>query len=859
MKRLVIGIVAHVDAGKTSLSEGLLYLAGSVRRLGRVDHGDAFLDTDALERARGITILSKQAEFSYQDTAFTLLDTPGHVDFSAEMERTLRVLDAAILVVSGTDGIQAHTQTLWRLLERHNIPTFLFINKMDLAGSDRAARLEELRMRFSDGCIDCSADADANAQAESIAMCDENLLERYLEGQAVTEAEIRPLVAKRRVFPCYFGSALHLEGIEALLDGLNRFMPEQTYPQDFGARVFKIARDEQGNRMTYLKITGGVLHVRDTLYGAGAEPWQEKVNQIRVYSGAKYQTLEQAEAGAVCAVTGLTQTYPGEGFGFEATAEPPVLEPVLTYRVNLPDGCDAHAMLQNLRQLEEEDPMLRVQWNERLAEIHVQIMGEVQLEVLTQRILARFGLDVTFDSGSIVYKETISAPVLGVGHFEPLRHYAEVHLLLEPGERGSGVQIAARCSTDALDLNWQRLIVTHLEEKTHVGVLIGAPLTDVKITLLAGRAHVKHTEGGDFRQATYRAVRQGLMQAESVLLEPYYAFRLEVPTENVGRAMTDIQRMNGEFDTPEPRGSMMVLQGFAPVAAMRGYWSEVTAYTKGCGRLACMLKGYAPCHNAEEIVAKSGYDAEHDVENTPDSVFCAHGAGYTVKWNEVPQHQHVDPGVRLNEPEPEQETVKPQPRRSFAEDDKELEELFVRTYGPIKNRGFDAFQSSKKRRETPETDYMTRIRQDDYLLVDGYNIIFAWDELTAIAKDDLSAARAMLLNIMSNFQGVRKCRLIVVFDAYKVKGGVRSVEKDGNIDVVYTKEAETADMYIEKASYDLARRHRVRVATSDALEQMIILGHGAERLSAQDLKWEVEQANEQIAALIAHFAAEMGK
>ena len=854
MKKMVIGILAHVDAGKTTLSEGLLYQAGSVRKLGRVDHGDAFLDTDSLERARGITILAKQAEFTYGDTAFTLLDTPGHVDFSAETERTLQVLDAAVLVVSGTDGVQGHTQTLWRLLERHHIPTFLFVNKMDLAGSDRAARLEELRTRLSDGCVDCSADVEDSARDENIAMCDEALLEQYLEHGSVNENDIVRLVAARRLFPCYFGAALRLDGIDALLDGLARFGPQPVYPDAFGARVFKIARDEQGNRLTYLKVTGGVLRVKDTVGDTG-----EKVNQIRIYSGVKYQTVNEAPAGTVCAVTGLTQTHPGQGLGEESMGVAPVLEPVLTYRVVLPDGCDAHTMLGHLRQLEDEDPMLRVVWNETLGELHVQLMGEVQLEVLTQRMQERFGLAVSFDSGNIVYKETIAAPVLGVGHFEPLRHYAEAHLLLEPGERGSGMQYATCCSTDTLDVNWQRLILTHLAEKTHVGVLTGAPMTDLKITLLAGRAHLKHTEGGDFRQATYRAVRQGLMQAQSILLEPYYAFRLEVPAENVGRAMTDIQRMSGSFEPPETVGEEAVLTGTAPVATMRGYWTEVTAYTKGRGRLICTLAGYEPCHNADEVVAASGYDPERDVDNPPDSVFCAHGAGYNVKWNEVPAHQHVDPGVRLEEPE-EPEVQAPRPPSSRpAVDDKELEEIFVRTYGPIKNRGFDAFRSAKKRKEAPEGEYLTRIRPDDYLLVDGYNIIFAWDELTSIAKGDLPAARAMLLNILSNFQGVRKCHLIVVFDAYKVKGGVRSVEKDGNIDVVYTKEAETADMYIEKASYDLSRRHLVRVATSDALEQMIILGHGAERLSAQDLKWEVEQSNEQIAALIAHFAAQMGK
>ena len=863
-KHICIGLLAHVDAGKTTLSEAMLYLAGSVRKLGRVDHKDAFLDTDALERARGITILAKQAEFTWKDTQFTLLDTPGHVDFSAETERALDALDAAVLVISGTDGIQAHTRTLWRLLARHKIPTFLFINKMDLAGSDRAARLAELQSQLSDGCIDCGDGADPAVRAEGLALCDEALMERYLDGQAVGDADVQALVGARKAFPCYFGAALRLEGVEALLDGMARFCTQPAYPAEFGARVFKIARDEQGARLTYLKITGGTLRVKDTLAGPDADKpaWQEKVNQIRIYSGAKYQTVQQAEAGTVCAVTGLTHTRPGEGLGSARDGQLPALEPVLNYCVQPPDGCDAHTLLQALRQLEDEDPMLRVMWNERLGEVHVQLMGEVQLEILAERLRERFDLAATFDSGHIVYKETIAAPVLGVGHFEPLRHYAEVHLLLEPGERGTGIELDTRCSTDVLSVNWQRLILTHLAEKTHVGVLTGAPLTDVKITLLAGRAHLKHTEGGDFRQATYRAVRQGLMQAQNLLLEPYYAFRLEVPVAQAGRAMTDLQRMNGTVQPPDTTGDTAILTGTAPVSSMRGYWSEVTAYTKGQGRLTCTLDGYAPCHNAEEVIAATGYDLTRDLDNPPDSVFCAHGAGYTVKWDEVPQKAHVDPGVRLAPLDADDApNAKPQPPRSASiqATDKELEEIFVRTYGPIKNRGFEAFRSAKKRPDTPQREYLTRIRPDDYLLVDGYNIIFAWDELTAVAKDDLSAARALLLRILSNFQGVRKCHLIVVFDAYKVRGGVRSVEKDGNIDVVYTKEAETADMYIEKASYDLSRRHRVRVATSDALEQMIILGHGAERLSAKDLKWEVEQANEQIDALIAHFAAQMGK
>ena len=850
MKRLVIGILAHVDAGKTTLSEALLYQTGAVKKLGRVDHRNAFLDTFALERERGITIFSKQAELTLPDTAVTLLDTPGHVDFSAEMERTLQVLDYAVLVVSGTDGVQAHTETLWKLLARHNIPTFVFVNKMDIQSTDRAALLGELKSRLDAGCVDFGA---PDSMAEEIAMCDEALLERFLESGQIEDREIAALVHSRKVFPCYFGSALKLEGVQELLDGIDRYACPPEYDAAFGARVFKIARDGQGNRLSYLKITGGSLAVRTQLEGEEDGGWQEKVNQIRIYSGEKYQTIERAESGMVCAVTGLTHTRPGMGLGREAGAMPPVLEPVLSYRVVLPEDCDAHVMLQNLRQLEEEDPQLRVVWNERLSEIHLQLMGEVQLEILTRLIAERFGVDVAFDEGSIVYKETIAAPVIGIGHFEPLRHYAEVHLLIEPAERGTGVQLASACPTDALDLNWQRLVLTHLAEKTHLGVLTGAPLTDVKITLLAGRAHVKHTEGGDFREATYRAVRNGLMQAESVLLEPYYAFRLELPDACVGRAMNDIQRMDGTFDAPQQQGDSTVLTGTAPVAAMRNYWTEVAAYTKGRGRLSCTANGYAPCHNAAQVIEAAGYDAEHDTENTADSVFCSHGAGHVVRWDEVRAHAHVDSGVRLEEDEPEEPPVPV--RRGAApssglDDDKELRALFERTYGPIKDRGFEAFQQSRKKAPTLEQLYVTRIRADDYLLVDGYNIVFAWDELREIAAADINAAREALINILSNYQGVRKCHLIVVFDAYKVKGGVGSVEKRHGLDIVYTREAETADMYIEQASYDLSRKHRVRVATSDGMEQMIILGHGAERLSATELKWEVEQASEHIESVL---------
>lgn len=850
MKRLVIGILAHVDAGKTTLSEALLYLTGALKKLGRVDHQNAFLDTFAIERERGITVFSKQAELSLPTAAVTLLDTPGHVDFSAEMERTLQVLDYAVLVVSGTDGMQAHTQTLWRLLKRHHVPTFLFINKMDIHPDARAAHMAELKKRLGDGCI---AFDQPDTMAEEIAMCDEALLERYLETGCVESEDIVSLIRTRKVFPCYFGSALRLEGVQELLDGLEHYTQQPEYNSVFGAQVFKITRDGQGNRLSHLKITGGTLAVRALLSGEEDGGWQEKVNQIRVYSGEKFQAVEQAESGMVCAVTGLTHTRPGMGLGSAAGALPPVLEPVLGYRVQFPDKYDAHTMLKNLRQLEEEDPQLRVVWNERLGEIHLQLMGEVQLEILTRVIAERFGVPVTFDEGNIVYKETITTPAVGIGHFEPLRHYAEAHLLLEPGERGSGLQFATTYPTDTLDLNWQRLILTHLAEKTHIGVLIGAPITDMKITLLTGRAHVKHTEGGDFREATYRAVRNGLMQAQSMLLEPYYAFELTLPEECVGRAMNDIQRMEGTFEPPEPQEDGVLLTGTAPVSTMRNYWTEVAAYTKGRGRLVCTPDGYAPCHNAAQVIEQCGYQPEHDTENSPDSVFCSHGAGYVVKWDEVRAHAHMDAGVRL---QPEEEGPTPQPMRRTAassglDDDKELRALFERTYGPIRDRGFEAFQQSRKKAETIEQLYVTRIRADDYLLVDGYNIIFAWDELRSMAAADINAAREALINVLSNYQSVRKCHLIVVFDAYKVKGGMGSIEKRHGLHIVYTKEAETADMYIEQASYDLSRKHRVRVATSDGMEQMIILGHGAERISATELKWEVEQASRHIADVIA--------
>ena len=861
MKKLVVGILAHVDAGKTTLSEGMLYVSGAVRKLGRVDHQNAFLDTDALERQRGITIFSKQAVFTLPTVEVTLLDTPGHVDFSSEMERTLQVLDCAILVISGTDGVQGHTQTLWKLLERYHIPTLLFVNKMDLDGADRAGCLAQLRERLHDGCVDFTQEREGETLQEQVAMCEEATLERYLETGTVEDGDIRRLIRERKLFPCWFGSALRLEGVEAFLEGLERYAPIPDYPADFGAQVYKIGRDAQGGRLTYLKVTGGSLKVKDLLSGgtgdAGGEaPWEEKADQIRIYSGERFQTTDRAEAGTVCAVTGLTHTRAGESLGSARPMQLPMLEPVLTYRLNLPEGADPHTALRRLRELEEEDPQLHILWNESLREIHLQLMGEVQLEILRAIIEERFGLSVTFDTGSTLYKETIAAPVEGVGHFEPLRHYAEVHLLLEPGPRGSGMCFATACSEDMLDRNWQRLVLTHLAERVHLGVLTGSPITDMKITLVAGRSHAKHTEGGDFRQATYRAVRQGLMEAESILLEPWYDVRLEVPAAQVGRAMSDLQRRGGTMEPPETVGEYAVLTGRAPVAGMRDYAAEVAAYTRGQGRLFCTLSGYEPCHNAQQVVEEMGYDPERDVEHTPDSVFCTHGAGYVVKWDQVKAQMHVESGLMRREEEPE--ISESQPRRearytgSLAED-AELQAIYERTYGKVERDAFRPQPKAPARTSLDESRYNVRTqnRGPEYLLVDGYNIIHAWDELKELARADLSAARKALMDILSNYQGFRKCEVIVVFDAYKVKGNPGSVSKYHNIHVVYTKEAETADNYIEKVTYELGRKYRVRVATSDGVEQLIILGHGALRVSARMFRMEIEQAEGQIADLIA--------
>ena len=850
-KQIVLGILAHVDSGKTTLSEAMLYRAGVTRRLGRVDHKDAFLDTDALEKARGITIFSKQALLTAGDTDITLLDTPGHVDFSTETERTLQVLDYAVLVVSGTDGVQSHTETLWRLLRRYHVPTFVFVNKMDLPGMERQELLAQLNRRLGEGFVDFGAEqADRD---EALALCDENLMDRMLDAGQLQDADLIPAIARRHAFPCWFGAALKLEGVDALLDGLDRYTRPAPALEAFGAKVFKVSQDEQGARLTWLRVTGGELKVKAQLTGeADGEPWAEKANQLRLYSGAKYTLTEAIGPGQVCAVTGLTKARPGEGLGAERDSDLPVLEPVLSYQVLLPEGADMHAALGKLHRLEEEEPQLHVVWNETLGEIRVQLMGEIQLEVLRSLLAERFGLEVEFGPGGILYKETITEPMEGVGHYEPLRHYAEVHLKLEPLPRGSGMQFAADCREEVLDKNWQRLVLTHLEEKQHLGVLTGSPLTDVKITLIAGRAHLKHTEGGDFRQATYRAVRQGLMLAKSQLLEPWYAFRLEVPAENIGRAMSDIQRMEGTFDPPESGEETAVLTGFAPVSTMRSYPMEVVSYTRGRGHLSLTLDGYRPCHNAQEVIAAIGYEPEHDLDNPADSVFCAHGAGFVVPWDQVRSHMHVDSGWGKST-RPEQEAAVPQRRamayRATLEEDAELLKIFERTYGPIKRDPLAAFRPVQKR-ERPDFAAEQWEIAPEYLLVDGYNIIFAWAELNALSKESLDAARHKLMDILCNYQGFQKCVLILVFDAYRVPGSPGSIEQYHNIHVVYTKEAETADMFIERVTHEIGRNRRVRVATSDGMEQIIILGHGALRVSARMFHEEVQNVEKQIRALV---------
>lgn len=852
-KQMCVGLLAHVDAGKTTLAESLLFRCGSIRKAGRVDHGDAHMDSHELERERGITIFSSQAQLPVgEKMEITLLDTPGHVDFSAEMERTLWILDACILVISGADGVQGHVRTLWKLLEEYRIPTILFVNKMDQRGTDKDSLITELKESLDERCADFSEERDAQELWEELAVCDEMLLESFLERGSLLEEEIAEKVGERKIFPCFFGSALKGDGIDALLGGLEKYVRAPSYPEEFGARVYKIGRDEQGNRLSYLKVTGGRLKVKQTLFGEqNGERWEEKADQIRICSGGSFSPVQEAAPGMVCAVTGLTRSRAGEGLGFEQHRPGPVLEPVLTYQLFGPEGLHRQELLQKLRRLEEELPELHVVWQEKAEEIHVRVMGEVQLEIVRRLMKERYGIEVEFGPGSIVYKETIASSVEGVGHFEPLRHYAEVHLILEPGEPGSGLVFESSCSEDVLDRNWQRLILTHLQERSHPGVLTGSEITDMKITLASGKAHPKHTEGGDFRQATYRAVRQGLMQAKTVLLEPFYEFRIEVPSDRIGRAMSDIQKMAGSFSEPEQEGNHMVLTGKAPAAAMQGYGAEVIAYTRGEGRLSCTFSGYAPCTDAEEIAAASGYRPEEDMDNPAGSVFCAHGAGFYVPWDQVFSYMHLE---SVLQPEKEKErtglAAARQSRSSLgAVDPKELDEIFERTYGPVRRDRQGVGRVERVFRPEPEEEkreIKSRKPQKEYLLVDGYNIIFAWEDLKELAEVNLEAARGKLMDILCDLQGVLGCVLILVFDAYRVEGGKGEIFSYHNIHVIYTKEAETADQYIEKTVHELGRKHRVTVATSDGLEQVIILGQGAARLSAQGLKELTKLSREQV-------------
>ena len=854
MKKITIGIVAHVDGGKTTLSEALLYTTGKIRKLGRVDHKDAYLDTFQMERDRGITIFSKQAVMEYNDMRLILLDTPGHVDFSAEMERTLSVLDYAVLVVSGSEGVQGHTETLWKLLETYHVPTFLFVNKMDMPNVSGDFLLHEIKEKLSDSVVRFPAGVGT---MEDIAMCDEDLFETYMEGGEISDTTISELIYNRNLFPCYFGSALQLDGVDSLLEGLYQYTYESIYSENFGAKVFKISKDHNNNRLTHLKITGGSLKVKDILSGMnGAIEWSEKVNEIRVYSGEKYDAVGEVKAGDVCAIIGLTNTYQGEGLGFETEEISPSLIPVLSYKLDVQNKVHMNQVYQQLKELEEEDPTLKITWNEEKKELTTSVMGQVQIEVLKSLIKERFDLDVEFGAGSILYKETITNTVEGVGHFEPLRHYAEVHLLLEPGMPGSGLTFESHVSENELSKNWQRLIMTHLEEKTHRGVLTGAPITDICITIVGGNAHLKHTEGGDFRQATYRAVRQGLKKAESVLLEPYYDFTLTIPTDSVGRAMTDISQMEGTMNPPETVHEKSVLTGYAPVSTMWNYINDVNEYSHGQGTLTLKFKGYAPCHNAQEVIEKAGYDSEADLRNPTGSVFCAHGAGFNVPWNEVENYMHVKTSLNLNSIDKEVEETNSSDviinrkttksvNDSYATD-KELEAIFEKTFGPIKR---------KKYTETTVRNYQQKPKQykgkqnnnlPECVLVDGYNIIFAWEELKDIASKNIDGARDRLLDIMSNYQGYKDNTVIVVFDAYNVNRHKETIYKHNNIYVVFTKAAETADMYIAKTTHQMASKYRVTVATSDALEQLIIIGHGALRMSAMNFKEEIDRVNKQI-------------
>ena len=849
MKKTVISILAHVDAGKTTLSEALLYTAGQLKKLGRVDNKNAFLDNYELERRRGITIFSKQAVLKTQNMEITLLDTPGHVDFSSEAERTLQVQDYAILVISARDGVQPHTETLWRLLSRYEVPVFIFVNKMDLDGADKNAVLAELKKHLSDNCVDFTAPADE--LCENAALCDEKLMESYLEQGEISEKEIAKAIKSRKIFPCWFGSALKLEGITEFIEGLEKYTLEQDYGSEFGARVFKIARDPQGNRLTYMKITGGSLKARSVIsyLPKDGERLEEKVNMLRIYSGEKFEPADEVAAGGVCAALGLSATYPGQGLGAEKDFFKPVLEPVLTYRVLLPSEISPVEFLPKLRQIEEEDPQLLVSGN-AAGEIYVHLMGEIQAEVLKSLVEERFGVSIDFDHGSIIYKETVAAPVEGVGHFEPLRHYAEVHLLIEPGEPESGITVDSMCREEMLGKNWQRLIITHVLEKTHRGVLIGAPLTDVKITLVAGRAHVKHTEGGDFRQATYRAFRQGLMKAENVLLEPYYAFRLEIPAEQLGRAVSDIRVMDGKISSPESDGITAVITGRAPVSEMRSYPKDVMAYTKGRGKLALFPDGYSPCHNAEKVIAAAGYDPEADLANTPDSVFCSHGAGVTVKWYDVEKYMHVTSGIdAANEQIPALPNAKLL-KRNLNIDDKELEAIMEREFGPIRRK-----QYSEAVLETPKAAQQAAPRKKEYIIVDGYNLMFAWDGLAALAKENFDAARHILTDILCNYRGYTKCELVLVFDGYKVKGNAGEKSDYKGIHLVYTKENETGDMYIEKLVEEVGKNYSVKVVTSDNLIQVSALRAGVLRMPAREFIKEIERVNAQIREILSENSA----
>jgi len=844
MKKLVVGILAHVDAGKTTLSEALLYVSGKIRKLGRVDNKDAYLDTYELERARGITIFSKQAVFEVGDTRITLLDTPGHVDFSAEMERTLQVLDYAILVVSGADGVQGHTKTLWHLLEIYKIPVFIFVNKMDQNGTNKDKVINEIKKQLDDRCIEFSEE-NPEEFFDRLAMCDEMIMETYLEKGRVETSQISAAVKERKVFPCFFGSALKLEGVEEFIHGLMKYTVVPSYPNEFGAKIFKITRDEQGNRLTHMKLTGGKLKVRDVLTNG---VWEEKVNQIRIYSGEKFEAVSEVDAGTVFAVTGLTQSRPGEGLGIEKSSGAPLLEPVLQYQIILPEGCDPRAMLPKLRQIEDEEPELNIVWDEQLQEIRVRVMGEVQIEILQSIIKSRFGVDVAFDDGSIVYKETIANTVEGVGHFEPLRHYAEVHLLLEPGERGSGLKFDVNCSEDVLAKSWQRLVLTHLEEKVHKGVLTGSAITDMKITLVSGRAHNKHTQGGDFREATYRAVRQGLKEAESILLEPYYDFQLEVPEKMVGRAMMDIEKMHGTCEISQINGDMAVLVGSAPVVTMRNYQKEVVAYTKGLGRLFCSFKGYEPCHNAQEVIERIGYDSERDVENPTGSVFCANGVSFLVSWDEVKNYMHVESYFQKKEDEENLNQNRPVYSGEKAISLEEIDQIMNKTFYANQGRksAWKRQKASEERYYKPAAGAKRHEAKEEYFLVDGYNIIYAWPELKKLADENLDGARMKLLDMLSNYQWIRRCHVIVVFDAYRVEGHKEEIIDYYNIHVVYTREAQTADQYIEKFAYENSKNYDITVATSDGLQQIIVRGEGCALLSARELKAELEAANERI-------------